>query len=199
MLKFLKTYKKAGGKIVKKISINSGDKDFKAVVSQIKSLNPDFVFLPVYHPEAAMLARQAKEIALNKPMIAGDGVGNPTFIELGKKAVEGFMYTDSFDYLAPPTKLSKKFIDIYKKDTGKDGVNSFTALGADAYFVLVDAMNRCENPEDSKCINEKIKSTKGFEGVSGVIQIDKSGNAKRSAIIKEIKDQSPAYKATVNP
>ncbi len=196
---FSKTFKKNGGKILKKISINSGDKDFKAVVSQIKSLNPDFVFLPVYHPEAAMIARQAKQIALNKPMLAGDGVGNPTFIDLGKEAVNGFMYTDTFDYLAPPTKLSKTFIAKYQKEKGKKGVNSFTALGADAYFLLVHAMNQCKNPQDSKCINDKIKSTKGFEGVSGIIDMEKSGNARRSAVIKEIKNQVPTYKATVNP
>ncbi len=196
---FSKTYKKLGGKILKKISINSGDKDFKAVVSQVKSLNPDFIFLPIYHPEAAMIARQAHDIGLDKPMFAGDGVGNPTFIELGKKAVEGFMYTDTFDYTAPPTDISKDFIKEYEKAKGKDGVNSFTALGADAYFVLIDAMNRCNNPMDSVCINEKIKSTKSFEGVSGIIDIDKSGNAKRSAVIKVIKDQKPTFKATVNP
>ncbi len=196
---FSKTFKQNGGKILKKISINSGDKDFKAVVSQIKSINPDFVFMPIYHPEAAMIDRQAKEIGLNKPMISGDGVANPTFIELGKKAVEGHMYTDTFDYLAPPTQLSKDFIKAYEKEFGKKDVNSFTALGADTYFVLVDAMNRCKDSSDSKCINEQIKSTKGFEGVSGIIEIDKSGNAKRSAVIKEIKDQKPSYKATVNP
>ncbi len=196
---FTKTFKSLGGKVLKKISINSGDKDFKAVVSQVKSLNPDFVFLPLYHPEAAMLARQAKEIALNKPMFAGDGVGNPTFIELGKDAVEGFMYTDTFDYANPPTQLSKDFIKKYQEQTKKEGLNSFTALGADAYFALVDAMNRCKNPSDSKCINEQVKLTKGFEGVSGVIDILKSGDAKRSAVIKTIKNQTPTFKALVKP
>ncbi|MBS9778789.1 MAG: ABC transporter substrate-binding protein [Campylobacteraceae bacterium] len=196
---FKKTFVKNGGKILKKISVNSGDKDFKAVVSQIKSVNPDFVFMPLYHPEAAMIARQAKEIQLNKPMLSGDGVANPSFIELGKKAVEGHMYTDTFDYLAPPTKLSKDFIDAYEKAKGKRNVNSFTALGADAYFVLVDAMNRCKNPSDSKCINEQVKSTVKFEGVSGFIDIEKSGDAVRSAVVKEIKDQVPTFKATVKP
>ncbi|NLC28547.1 MAG: ABC transporter substrate-binding protein, partial [Campylobacteraceae bacterium] len=57
---FEQTFKAAGGKIVKKITVSSGDKDFKAVVSQVKSANPDFMFLPLYHPEASMFARQAK-------------------------------------------------------------------------------------------------------------------------------------------
>ncbi len=196
---FKKTFTKNGGKVLKKISINSGDKDFKAVVSQIKSLNPDFVFMPLYHPEASMIARQSNEIGLSKPMFSGDGVANSTFIELGGKAVEGYMFTDFFDYTEPPTKISKDFIVAYEKETGKKEVNSFAALGADSYYVMLNAMNSCEDPTDSKCVNEKIKSTKGFEGVSGILNIDKNGNAERSAVIKVIKGQKAVYKATVNP
>ncbi len=196
---FQKAFKKGGGKIVKKIKITSGDKDFKAVVSQIKTINPDFMFLPLYHPEASMIARQSKQIGLNKPMFSGDGVANQTFIDLGGKSVEGYMFTDFFDYSAPPTQKSKDFIAYYSKETGKKELNSFTALGADTYFLLVDAMNRCSDPSDSVCVNKEIKASKGFEGVSGVINMDKSGNATRSAVIKVIKDGKAVYKTTVNP
>lgn len=132
-------------------------------------------------------------------MFAGDGVANPTFIQLGGSAVEGFMFTDFFDYSAPPTQKSKDFIAEYKKQNGTDEVNSFTALGADTYFMLLFAMEQCENNTDTVCINEKLKSTKNFEGVSGILSIDKSGNAIRSAVIKEIKNKKPVFKAIVNP
>lgn len=196
---FKKAFKKNGAKVLKTISITSGDKDFKAVVSQIKSLNPDMIFLPTYHPEASMIARQAKQIGLNKPMFSGDGVANQTFIDLGKEAVEEYMFTDFFDYSAPPTQKSKDFLAYHEKETGDKELNSFTALGADTYFVLVNAMNQCKDPSDSVCINKNIKSTKNFEGVSGILNIDKQGNATRSAVIKVIKNQKAVYKATVNP
>ena len=196
---FTDAFKKAGGTIVKEIKVSSGDKDFKAVVSQIKAANPDFMFLPMYHPEVSMIARQAKQIRLSKPMFSGDGVANQTFIDLGGDAVEGYMFTDFFDYGAPPTQRSKDFIAAYAKKTGKQDMNSFVALGADAYNVMVDAMNRCTNPEDSVCINNAIKSTVNFEGVSGVLNIDKSGNSTRSAVIKVVQNAKAVYKATVNP
>lgn len=196
---FKKSFKKGGGKLLKTISITSGDKDFKAVVSQIKSLNPDIIFMPLYHPEASMIARQAKQIGLNKPMFSGDGVANQTFIDLGKEAVEGYMFTDFFDYSAPPTQKSKDFLAFHEKETGKKELNSFAALGADTYFVLVNAMNSCEDPTDSVCVNMKIKQTKNFEGVSGILNIDNQGNATRSAVIKVVQNQKAVYKATVNP
>ena len=196
---FKKAFEKGGGKIIEKLKITSGDKDFKAIVSQIKRMNPDFIFLPLYHPEASMIARQSKQIGLNKPMFSGDGVANQTFIDLGGKAVEGYMFTDFFDYSAPPTQKSKDFIAAYSKETGKHELNSFTALGADTYFLLVDAMNRCSDPSDSICVNKEIKASKGFEGVSGIINMDKAGNATRSAVIKVITNGKAIYKTTVNP
>lgn len=196
---FKRAFKKNGGKLLKEISITSGDKDFKAVVSQIKKLNPDFIFIPTYHPEASMIARQAKQLGLEKPMFSGDGVANQTFIDLGGDSVNGYMYTDFFDYTNPPSQTSKDFVAFHKKDTGKAEVNSFTALAADTYNILVDAMNRCENPTDSVCINKELKKTKNFDGVSGTISLDKKGDATRSAVIKIIKNGKAEYKATVNP
>ncbi len=196
---FQKAFQKAGGKIVKKFKITSGDKDFKAVVAQIKKINPDFMFLPLYHPEASMIARQSKQLGLNKPMFSGDGVANQTFIDLGGKSVESYMFTDFFDYLNPPSKTSANFVAFHEKETGKKELNSFTALGADTYNVLIAAMNRCEDPSDSICVNNEIKKTIDFDGVSGKITIDKNGNATRSAVIKEIRNGIAMFKATVNP
>lgn len=196
---FEMAFTKNGGKIVKKIKITSGDKDFKAVVSQIKETNPDFMFLPLYHPEASMIARQSKQLGLEKPMFSGDGVANQTFIDLGGDSVNGYMFTDFFDYTNPPSQTSADFVAFHKKETGKEEVNSFTALGADTYNVLLAAMNRCEDPTNSICVNKEIKKTTNFDGVSGKISINSEGNATRSAVIKEIKDGKAIFKATVNP
>lgn len=196
---FQKAFKSKGGKITKKIKVTSGDKDFKAVVSQIKQINPDFMFLPLYHPEASMIARQSKQLGLDKPMFSGDGVANQTFIDLGGKSVEGYMFTDFFDSTNPPSKTSADFVAFHEKETGNKEMNSFTALGADTYNILIDAMNRCEDPTNSICINEQIKKTTNFDGVSGKISINAEGNATRSAVIKEIKSGKAGFKATVNP
>ncbi|MBP7226354.1 MAG: ABC transporter substrate-binding protein, partial [Aliarcobacter sp.] len=196
---FETAFKNDGGQILKSIKVTSGDKDFKAVVSQIKETNPDFLFLPLYHPEASMIARQSKQLGLDKPMFSGDGVANQTFIDLGGESINGYMFTDFFDYTNPPSQKSAEFIAYHEKETGKKEMNSFTALGADTYNILIDAMNRCEDPSNSICINEQIKKTKDFDGVSGTISINSDGNARRSAVIKEIKDGVAVFKATVNP
>lgn len=188
-----------GGEILKQININSGDKDFRAVVSQLKSLNPDFVYMPIYHPEAALIARQARQVGFDKLLTAGDGVNNKTFIELGGDAVNGVIFTDSFDYNNPTTKQGEEFIKAYEKAKGTKELPAFSAMGADAYYVMLNAMNACGDNLTSECINEKIHQTQNFQSVGGVINIDESGNATRPVVIKEIQNLKQSYKTTINP
>ncbi|HEF9073708.1 TPA: ABC transporter substrate-binding protein [Campylobacter coli] len=196
---FEKSLKENGGKVIKKLAISSGDKDFRAVVSQLKSLNPDFVYMPIYHPEAALIARQAKQIGFDKLLAAGDGVDNQTFIDLGSTAVNGVVFTDSFDSSNPSTARGKTFINEYEKIKGNANLPAFSAMGADAYYVMLNAMNACQNTLTSECINEKIHQTSNYEGVGGIISIDASGNAIRPVVIKEIQDGKQVYKTLINP
>ncbi|EAJ5752279.1 ABC transporter substrate-binding protein [Campylobacter coli] len=196
---FEKSLKENGGKVIKKLAISSGDKDFRAVVSQLKSLNPDFAYMPIYHPEAALIARQAKQIGFDKLLAAGDGVNNQTFIDLGSTAVNGVVFTDSFDSSNPSTARGKTFINEYEKIKGNANLPAFSAMGADAYYVMLNAMNACQNTLTSECINEKIHQTSNYEGVGGIISIDASGNAIRPVVIKEIQDGKQVYKTLINP
>ncbi len=196
---FESEFTKKGGKVLKKLMISSGDKDFKAIVSQLNSTGADFVYMPIYHPEAALIAKQARAVGFNKLLSAGDGVNNQTFIELGGEAVNGVIFTDSFDYNNPPTQLGKDFVNEYNKAKGSKAVPAFTAMGADAYFVVFEAMKKCLNSLNSECINNAIHATSDFQSVGGVINIDKSGNASRSVVIKEIQGGKQVYKSTINP
>ncbi|MCX2682312.1 ABC transporter substrate-binding protein [Campylobacter sp. MIT 21-1685] len=196
---FETAFQKSGGKIVKQININSGDKDFRAIISQLKNIKPDLVYMPIYHPEAALIARQAKQVGFNTLLTAGDGINNKTFIELGGEAVNGVIFTDSFDYNNPTTQRGKDFIKAYEKIKGSKELPAFSAMGADAYYVMFNAMNTCINTFTSECINNAIHKTQNFEGVGGVINIDETGNAARPVVIKEIQNLQQKYKTTLNP
>ncbi|MCX2682313.1 ABC transporter substrate-binding protein [Campylobacter sp. MIT 21-1685] len=196
---FEQEFKAQGGTVLQKFTINSGNKDFKALISQIKSFNADFIYIPVYYNEASLFVRQAKNAGLNTLMGSADGVADMAFITLAGNAGENFIFTDSFDSDNPSTQLGKEFTILYNKEKNTKGVPNFTAMGADAYFVMFEAMNTCTNTLTSECINNAIHKTQNFEGVTGKISIDKSGNAIRSVVVKEIKNQKQSYKDTINP
>jgi len=196
---FMKDYTKMGGKVVKRVFITSGDKDFKAVLSTIKSANPDVVYAPIYAPEMALMLKQAKMLGIKKPFLAGDGVSDlKTLVGVAKDASNGLMFSDHFNETAAPTKLSKEFVTKYHEEY-KESVPSFAANGADSYFIIVNAMNKCGNHVTSECVAKNIRQTKKLEGVTGYITIGNTGNPIKSAVINKVENGKAVYKATVNP
>ena len=195
---FSKAFNKSGAKVVKKVFITSGDKDFKAILSTIKNANADIVYVPIYAPEMALIAKQAKQLGIKAKFIGGDGLGDPTLRKVAKDAANGIAYSDHFNEAAAPTNVSKKFIAAYKKKYNEE-TPAFAANGADSYFVIFSAMNKCKNPSDKKCVAKNITKTRNLEGVTGFITIPKSGNPTKSAVINEIVDGKIVYRATVNP
>ena len=196
---FKKEYKKLGGKIVKNVRINSGDKDFKAMLSSIKSLKPKLIFFPIYSAEAGLIAKQAKQLGINAKFLGTDGMtADNVFFEVGGDAVEGFYGTDLYSPDAPKTTaLAQEYEKAYKAKFNKD-VHPFGVLAADSYNVIINAMNQCEDPANTVCVNEKIRATKNYEGASGVISLS-NGDAVRSAVINQIKNGKKSYLTTVNP
>ena len=199
---FRKTYTKGGGKVLKTVYINSGDKDFNAQVSTIKSLHPDIIDFTGYYPEGALLARQARSMGVKAPFIGGDGSGFPELIKIGGKAVEGFMYTDHFNEAAAKSPEAKAYVKAFHAKNHK-AADSMGALAADAYGMILAAMNKCidegKAPTDKVCVNNNLRHTKNYHGVTGVINIDKNGNAVKSAVVNVVKNGKFAYLTTVNP
>jgi len=199
---FRKAYTKGGGKVLKTVYINSGDKDFNAQVSTIKSLHPDIIDFTGYYPEGALLARQARAVGVKAPFIGGDGVGFPELVKIGGKASEGFMYTDHFNEAAATSPEAKAYVDACHAKHHK-AADSMGALAADAYGMILVAMNKCidagKAPTDKVCVNANLRNTKNYHGVTGIINIDKNGNAVKSAVVNVVKNGKFAYLTTVNP
>ncbi len=199
---FKKAYEAGGGKIVKQVFINSGDKDFNAQVATIKAANPDIIAFTGYYNEAALLAKQARDMGVKAPFIGADGVGFPELVKIGGKAVEGFMYTDHFNEAAASSPEAKAYVEAYHKKYNKTA-DSMGALAADAYGMILNAMNACikegKASDDKECINTHLRNTKDYKGITGVISINKDGNAVKSAVVNEVKDGKFEYKTTVNP
>ncbi|RLA90434.1 MAG: branched-chain amino acid ABC transporter substrate-binding protein [Deltaproteobacteria bacterium] len=194
---FEKEFKKLGGKIVSKTHINTGDQDFTAQLSSVLKSKPDIIYAPNYYTEVALMAKQAKEQGVKAAILTADGAQAPELIKIGGKAVEGVFFTGHFHKKAATTALAKKFIRVYEKSTKKDA-DAFSALGADAYFVLLDAIKRAGSTDGTK-IRNALASTKNFYGVSGKINIGEDGNAVKSVVIITVKNGKFEYMTTVNP
>ncbi len=197
---FRTQFTKLGGKIELEAQVPAGSKDFKAQLSSVKARNVDVVYIPIYYNEAALIAVQAKQLGLKNAFIGGDGIAtDKIFFEVGKDAVEGYMTTDYYSPDAKQTPRGDAFIARYTKKHNDGKVHAFAAVAADAYDVIVRAMEQCKNPKDRECINKNIRTTKDFEGVTGIISINERGDAIRSAVINEVKGGTLVYKTVIHP
>lgn len=183
--------------IVEVSNYNTGDQDFTAQLTNIKAKNPDVIFAPGNFTESAMVIKQGKQLGIKVPFIGGDTWETPEFIEIGKEAVEGVVFSTFFTSETPITKESEKFLDAYRKKYNKEPA-AVTALAYDAYILILDAINRA-GTIDSVKIRDEIAATKNFEGAAGMITLDENRNAVKSAVIKTVKAGKFTYMDTIEP
>jgi len=199
LAKFFKdAFTKLGGKIVAETFCVTEDKDFSAQLSTIKPTNPDVIYAPNYYSPVALFTKQARELGLKAPVLSGDGAQADELIQIGGKEVEGLAFTGHFNVKAATTPLAKDFIARFdKKYPGKEP-NAFHALGADAYFVLLDAITRAKSTK-GEAIRAALATTKNFQAISGKLSIGEDGDAVKPMVINVVKGGKFEYLTTVNP
>jgi branched-chain amino acid transport system substrate-binding protein len=183
--------------IIAKSNYNTGDQDFSAQLTNIKSQNPDVIFAPGNFTEGAMIIKQARQLGITVPIIGGDTWETPEFLDIGKEDVEGTVFSTFFATETPITSESKIFLDAYRQEYNKEP-SSFSALSYDAYLIILDAIKRADSTDPVKIRNE-IAKTKDFPGAAGVITIDENNNAVKDAVLKVVKDGKFSYLDTIKP
>ncbi|NPV70391.1 MAG: ABC transporter substrate-binding protein [Firmicutes bacterium] len=183
--------------IVAFVSYNTGDQDFTAQLTFVKSKKPDVIFVPGYSADGALLAKQAREMGIKTPLVGGDAWEAPELVQIGGKAVEGLIFCSHFAVEAAKTDKAKKFIDDYRKKYNKDP-NCYAALAYDAYNLVADKLEEIKVVDPVK-LNTALRSTKNWEGVTGTISIDETGNPVKPAIIFQVKGGKFVYMDTIQP
>jgi branched-chain amino acid transport system substrate-binding protein len=187
-----------GGEIVTELDYNGGDKDFKAQLTAIKAADPEGVFVPGYYTECALICVQAKQLGLNVPLFGGDGWESEKLFEIGGDAVEGNYLSTHYSPAASGTELSTKFVEDYKKRWNGKTPDALAACGYDSALVLADAMKRAGSTDPQK-LRDAIAATKDLPAVTSRITINESRDAKKSAVILQIKNGKYQYLETVEP
>jgi len=193
---FKKHFTKMGGTVTSDQAYSSGDQDFSAQLNAIRATNPDAIFVPGYYTEAGNIALQARKLGIKVPLLGGDGWDSEQLAQIGGTAIEGCYYSNH--YAADQEGgLVGAFVVKYKAKFGStpDGL---AALGYDAANILFDSMKRAKSLS-GKDLAAAIAGTKDFAAVTGMITIDKNRDAKKAAVMVEMKGGKPVWKATIEP
>ncbi len=183
--------------IVAVASYNTGDQDFTAQLQNVAGENPDVIFAPGNYSESALLIKQAKEQGIDLPFLGGDTWEAPEFLDIGGDAVNGATFSTFFASEVPITEMSETFLNEYRTAYDKEPA-AVTALGFDAYLVILDAIERAGSA-DPKAIRDALAETADYPGAAGMISLDENGDAVKSAILKTVEDGTFTYKTIVEP
>ena len=172
--------------IVEIANYQTGDKDFSAILTNIKAKNPDAIFAPGNFTESALLVKQARQLGIEAPFMGGDTWETQEFIDVGGKDVEGVALSTAFDREKATTPEAKKVLDEYVKEY-KGEPSALTAMAYDAYLIAIDGIKRAGSTDTVK-IRDAIAATKDLECVTGMTTLDKNGDPIKGAVIKTVKD-----------
>jgi branched-chain amino acid transport system substrate-binding protein len=194
---FREQFKSRGGQIVAEQSFSQGDSDFHAQLTQIKSTNPDAIYVPGYYTEVGTIAHQAKELGLNAPLLGGDGWDSPKLWEIGGTALNGCYFSDHYS-TDDPSPAVQKFVNDYKKRYNNQLPDALAALAYDAAKILADAMTRAGSTDGTK-VRDAIAATKDYQGVTGKITIGPDRNAVKPAVVLKVENGKYVLIETIPP
>jgi branched-chain amino acid transport system substrate-binding protein len=151
--------------------VNTGEKDYSAIVSKIKAASADYLMWAGLHTEGGLIIRQMRDQGLNTVMISGDGIATSEFAQIGGPGVEGTLMS------SPP--------DPRDNPAAKDVVAEFKAKNFDPEgntlfcYAAVQIMKQAAEEAkslDPKKIAEAMHSGMSFHTVIGDIAYDKKGD-----------------------
>jgi branched-chain amino acid transport system substrate-binding protein len=198
---FKARYTELGGAIALEDQYDDKATDFSAQIAKVKALptQPDFYYVAAMPYNVGPVVKQFRDAGLTGPIIGGDGYDTPDLVSVaGKSAENVFFTTHALMDATSGTDGIKKFIVAYNKEYGHDPENAFAALGYDSMYLLADALKRAGST-DAAAIQQALKATKDFPGITGKISFGDSNVPQKGVTVIAIKDGKFTLGAEVVP
>ena len=192
---FKDTYK---GDIVAEEYFVGKDTDFQAVLTKIKNLDFDVLFIPGYYTEAGLIVKQAREMGITQPVLGADGFGNPAFVSTaGAENATDVYYTTHYSEQAGQSEKAKAFVESYQAEYGEKP-STFAALAYDAVYMVKAGLEEADAVDTQK-LTDALAGLTDFEGVTGTMTIDENHNPEKSIVIVKLENGENASEEVIDP
>jgi branched-chain amino acid transport system substrate-binding protein len=167
-----KGFMNAGGKTeVLYEGVNTGEKDYSAIVSKIKASGAEYLMWGGLHTEGGLIVRQMRDQGLTTVMISGDGITDNEFASIGGPGVEGTLMS-----FGPEPRDNPAAADIVKKIKATGFEPEGYTLYSYAGMQILKAAAEKAGALDPKKMAEVMHSGMVFKTVIGDISYDKKGD-----------------------
>lgn len=193
---FKNTFTQGGGTVVLYKSYAKDDVDFSSLLTDVKQVNPEVLFLPDYYQKVGLIAMKAHELGIPAKLLGGDGWDSPDMAKIAGDAINGGYFTNHFS----PDDQRPEVQDFVKRYKTKYGAapDALATLAYDATRIMLEAIRRA-GTDKPDAVRDAMAKITDFPTVSGKISFDKNGNPLKSAVVLQYQDGQQRYVATVNP
>ncbi|MDX2290195.1 MAG: branched-chain amino acid ABC transporter substrate-binding protein [Hyphomicrobiaceae bacterium] len=154
--------------------VNTGEKDFAALISKVKQAGADILFFGGVHTEAGLIARQMRDAGVGATLMAGDGIATEEFASIAGPAAEGTLMT-----FAPDPSRRPEAQEVLKTFEKKGITPESYTLYSYAVVQIFKQAAEAINSTDPKKVAEHMRSGQSFKTVIGDIGFDKKGDVNR--------------------
>jgi branched-chain amino acid transport system substrate-binding protein len=145
--------------------------DFKAILTRLKSRDPDVIFHGGMDLTGGPMMKQARELGIKAVFAFGDGACTDEMGQLGGPAAEGFACSQAG---LPAVAASKEFLDAFRAKYGETKL--YAPFFYDATLAVVEAMKKADSTEPAKFVPEMTRIS--FTGATGKVEFDAKGDRK---------------------
>jgi len=170
----VKSIKTLKGNIVYRGKIKSGTQNFTAILTKIKSMDPDVIYFSGYYNDGGLLRAQELQLGIKADFVGGDSNDNPDFMKLAGSSAKGtyLINVPTPDIL--PYDIAKKFLSDYKVKYGMAPASIWTLLNIDGLRAILHAATETKST-DTKTISNYLHTLKDFPGITGPVTFRNDG------------------------
>ncbi len=138
---FVKAAEAKGAQVVATEGFLPSERDFRSTLVRIRDAQPNGIILEAYYADAAVIARQVRELGLKQPIAAVGSVYSPKLLELGGDAVNG-IYTQAQFFPDDPRPEVQGFVKAFVAKYGRqpDGFNATAYDTMNLFAALVQQL-----------------------------------------------------------
>ncbi|WP_029009410.1 branched-chain amino acid ABC transporter substrate-binding protein [Azospirillum halopraeferens] len=166
-----RTLEEAGTPVAFRASVTAGERDFSALVTNLKERGIEAVFYGGYHPELGLIVRQARELGLDARFVAGDGLNNAEFWSITGPAGQGTLFTDSEE--AASSEAGRQLVESFRR-AGLSEPGNFAFYSYATVQVIAQGLQQAGEADGGKLAAALRAGT--FDTVVGQIRFDAKGD-----------------------
>jgi len=197
--------KQKGIEIVATERFSRSDTNFTPQSLRVSQRKPDAVYFHAIPPSAALAHEALKRVGYQGPIYHGGGAPTPSFLNVGKQAVEGAIVGTTaltiwrqLPESHPLKSVISAFVRDYEAQVGQGKADMFAAQAYDAVMIPVSVWSKLpasvrngDLAQARVALRDGIENTRDYHGAVGIFNFsadDHLGLDSRSTILVEVKD-----------